>query len=271
MTQLGASDRWRIDLTGQTALVTGGSRNIGLAIAEALLSAGASVAVTAGRDEAVLRESVKSLSAHGQVRGYLFRAEDAAQTESLATAVEDDLGSIDLLVNSAAIRPHQPLSEITAADWDRVLNVNLRAPFLLSQRLGAGMAHRGHGRIINISGLDAYWGKAGRPHVVAGKAGIIGLTRALATEFAATGVTVNAVVPGTIDTNRHTPDWYPDLEAFYAARTSRIPMGRLGRPEEVAAVVLFLASHLSSYMTGQTLFATGGAFPLVKEQDEVHQ
>jgi NAD(P)-dependent dehydrogenase (short-subunit alcohol dehydrogenase family) len=124
------------------------------------------------------------------------------------------------------------------------------------------MRERRWGRIINISGLDAFWGEPGRAHVVASKLGIVGLTRALALECAKEGVTVNCIVPGVMDTDRHSRAWWPDVERFYEQVRPLIPMGRLGTIDELGEAAHFLASDMASYLTGQTLFVTGGAFPM---------
>ena len=268
--ETGAADRRRdprelIDLSGRTALVTGGTRNIGREMAELFAACGASVAVLGSSDTDALQDTVKSLEALGQpAYGTLADLADPAQIHRAVDEVTDALGDVDILVNNAALRPHGALEELTLEDWDAVMAVNLRAPFLLAQRILPGMKARGYGRVINVGGLSALWGKTNRAHVTASKAGVMGLTIALAAESALDNVTVNCIVPGVIDTERHTPEWYPDLEDFYERRLSRIPMGRLGRPEEVASVCLFLVSELSSYMTGQTLFVAGGSHPMVR-------
>jgi len=172
---------------------------------------------------------------------------------------------VDILVNNAAIRPLSKISEITLEEWDLVLATNLRAPFFLSQAVLPAMIRRKWGRIINIGGLDAYWGKPRRAHNVSAKLGLTGLTRALANEVARFGVTVNIVVPGTTDTVRPHPEWYPELEKLYNERRERIPMGRIGLPQEVANACLFLASDLATYTTAQEFFVSGGAYPLVRQ------
>jgi 3-oxoacyl-[acyl-carrier protein] reductase len=127
------------------------------------------------------------------------------------------------------------------------------------------MVKKRWGRIINIGGTDAYWGKIRRAHGVSAKLGLVGLTRAMAAEVGRFGVTVNVVVPGTIDTQRPHPEWYPEMKEGYAERLQRIPMARLGQPQEVANACLFLASELAAYTTAQELFASGGAVPLVRQ------
>lgn len=254
-----------IDLTGQVALISGGTRNIGREIAVLFASLGASVGVIGSTDEQALEETVAEVEgAGGAAFGLLADIAQPAEVKRAATAVADALGPVDILVNNAAIRPHGPLEEISLEEWDRVMNVNLRAPFLFSQQILPGMRTREHGRIVNVAGLSMLWGKPNRAHVSASKSGIMGLTIGLASECAEHGVTVNCIVPGVVDTERATPEWYGDLDAFYERRVSRIPMARLGRPEEVASVALFLVSDLASYLTGQAIYVTGGAYPMVR-------
>lgn len=254
-----------VDLSGRVALVTGGTRNIGREMAELFATCGAAVAVVGRSDEQALKDTVGSLEALG---GPAFGTlADIGRVEEVHRAVDETvhaLGPVDILVNNAAVRPHGALEELSVEDWDAVMDINLRAPFLFAQRTLPGMRERRYGRIVNVGGLSALWGKTNRAHVTASKAGVMGLTIALAAESALDNVTVNCIVPGVIDTERHTPEWYPDLDDFYQRRLSRIPMGRLGRPDEVAGVCLFLVSELSSYMTGQTLFVAGGSHPMVR-------
>lgn len=260
-----ADPRELLDLSGKVALVSGGTRNIGREVAQILAAAGADVGVV-GRSDAKARDAtVGAIEARGRrAVGTLADVADPAQVTAAVDTVEQALGTVDVFVNCAAVRPTGALQDITVADWDAVMHVNLRAPFLFAQRLLPGMKARGYGRIIAFGGLSMLWGKPDRAHVTASKAGLMGLTLALAAECATDGVTVNAVVPGVIDTQRANLDWYPDLGEFYARRLSRIPMARLGRPDELASVTLFLASDMSRYMTGQTLYVTGGAHPMVR-------
>jgi 3-oxoacyl-[acyl-carrier protein] reductase len=253
-------------IAGKVAVVTGGNRNIGRCTALALASAGADAAILYGQDEKAARKVCEEIRALG-VRAAMYQA-DLADVERLRGIVKDigqALGEPDILVNNAAIRPNPKFSEITVEDWDRVFATNLRAPFFLSQAVLPGMIRKGWGRIVNLGGTDAYWGKVRRAHGVSAKLGLVGMTRALALEVARFGVTVNVVVPGTIDTVRPRPDWYPGLETGFADRLERLPMARLGKPEEVAEACLFLASTLASYTTGQELFVSGGAFPMVRQ------
>lgn len=254
-----------IDLTGRVALITGGTRNIGREMAVLFAGLGASVAVVGAGDEEALQETLGEVeAAGGRAFGLLADIAQPAEVHRAADAAAEALGPVDILVNNAAIRPHGPFEELSVEEWDRVMAVNLRAPFLFSQRILPGMRERGWGRIVMMAGLSMLWGKPKRPHVSASKSGLLGLTTGLAAECAEDGVTVNCIAPGVIDTERANPQWYGDLEEFYQRRVSRIPMARLGRPDEVAAAALFLVSDLSSYLTGQTLYVTGGAYPMVR-------
>jgi 3-oxoacyl-[acyl-carrier protein] reductase len=263
----GTAEAWGI--AGKVALVSGGNRNIGRAIALALADAGVHAAILYRQDENAAREVCAEISARG-VRAASFQADlaDALGLAGVVKKVESALGEVDILVNNAAIRPNPKFSEISVADWDEVFATNLRAPFFLSQAVLPAMIRKGWGRIINLGGTDAYWGKVRRAHGAAAKLGLVGLTRALALEVARFGVTVNIVVPGPTDTVRPRPEWYPDLETGFVQRLERIPMARLGKPEEVADACLFLASARAGYTTGQELFVSGGAAPMVRQPFE---
>ena len=253
-------------ITGRVAVVTGGNRNIGRSIVLTLAKEGVTTIVLYrdGADEA--KKVCAEVAALG-AKSAMYQA-DLADTTSLASLVgkiEQKHGGIDILVNNAAIRPNTKISKITLEEWDLVFNTNLKAPFFLSQAVLPGMVKRKWGRIINICGTDAYWGKVRRAHGVSAKLGLVGLTRAMALEVARFGVTINVVIPGTIDTQRPHPEWYPDLNTGYAERLERTPMARLGDTQQVANACLFLASELASFTTAQELFASGGAVPLVRQ------
>lgn len=269
MSEIGKSSNggqgW-LQLEGRRALVTGGTRNIGRSIAESLADAGADIAVIGGSDKPALDATLESLRGRGvKAAGAIQPLDDPDGIRTTLKRFVDELGGIDILINNAAVRPHAPLREIGVEDWDHVFAVNLRAPFLLAQALIPGMKEQGFGRIINFSGMDAYWGRHSRAHVSSSKGGMVGLSRALASECAQDGVTVNTIVPGTIDTERHTPAWYPNAEERWARRRERIPMGRLGQIDEIADVALFIVSPRCSYITGHEFFVSGGSYPLTRE------
>jgi 3-oxoacyl-[acyl-carrier protein] reductase len=249
----------QVDIEGRVALVTGGVRNIGRATALALAGSGATVAVTYARDEGAAQETVEAVAAAGgKAAAYRVDLADVAALRAMVAQVESDLGGVSILVNNAAIRPAGRIADIEPADFDAVVAVNLRAPLFTAQAVLPGMRERGWGRIVNISGGTAYTGGIARAHVVATKLGIVGLSRALALETATWGVTVNSVVPGTVDTTR--PGDSP-----LAHHLDRIPVDRLGRPEEIAAAVLYLCAPEAGYVTGEEIRVTGGQSPLARQ------
>lgn len=249
----------RVDLDGKVALVTGGARNIGAAIARALAGSGVAVALTYRGNADGAAQTVERIKADGG-RAMAY-AVDVADVDALRTVVATaaaDLGDISILVNNAAVRPAHRIGDMTPADFDAVMAVNLRAPLFAAQAVLPSMRTSGWGRIVNISGGTAYFGGVARAHVVASKLGIVGLSRALALETATWGVTVNSVVPGAIDTER-------DEGSTITHHIDRIPVGRLGQPEEIAAAVLYLCSPEAGYVTGQEIRVTGGHSPLSRQ------
>jgi len=242
-------------LLGQVAWVTGASRGIGRASAVLLAQAGADVALCHLSDDAAARAAALAISAHGR---RTFHAEadmgDVAAIRRFAAAAEAALGPCDILVNNAGLNIRKPFAETTEADFDRVLDVHLKGMFFMAQAVFPGMAARGRGRIINIASQLAFKGAAGIVAYCAAKAGIVGLTRALAREAAPLGILVNAVAPGATDTDlvrARGPEWRREMEAL-------LPMGRLGTVEEVAESVLLLAGPGGGYYCGATLSPNGG-------------
>ena len=224
------------ELEGRVALVTGAARNIGRAIALELAAAGASVAVNARASKG----EIESVAAEIGGLGILADVTDEKAVQAMVSQIVERYGRLDILVNNAAVR---------AGSWHEVTRTILDGAWHCAQ---ACMPHLGaQGAIVNIGGLSAHTGAAGRPHVVAAKLGLVGLTRALAHDLAPKGVTVNCVVPGLIDTARTSP----------SAHGERVgPIGRRGTPQDVAAAVRFLAGPGARYITGQTLHVSGGAF-----------
>jgi len=240
------------ELQGQVALVTGGSRGIGLAIARSLADAGARVAVVA-RDGARAESVAAELPGEGH-RGYGCDVADPEATAALVKRVEEELGSLDVLVNNAGVTRDNVLMRIKDEDWDAVLDTNLRGAFNLMRAASRGMMKRRSGRIINISSVVGVTGNAGQANYAASKAGLIGMTKSVAKELAGRGVLVNAVAPGYIET-----DMTAELpEAARTALMSGIALGRLGTPEDIAPTVRFLAGPGASYITGQVLVVDGG-------------
>ncbi|MCX6929369.1 MAG: 3-oxoacyl-ACP reductase FabG [Verrucomicrobia bacterium] len=237
------------ELNGKSALVTGGSRGIGRAAAVALAEAGADVAVNFQRREIEAESVCREIEGMGR-RALAVRADvsKAAEVARLVETVEKGWGRIDILVNNAGISRPQDQSEITEQDWDDVLTINLKSMFLVTQAVLPGMRKRKWGRIINLSSVAAQLGGVIGPHYAASKAGAIGLTHSYAAVLAKEGITANAITPALIETEMITsnPKARPDL----------IPVGRFGKVEEVADVVVMLACN--GYITGQTISVNGG-------------
>ena len=241
----------KIDLTGRTALVTGSTRGIGRAIAEALAEAGARVAVV-GRDQARAAEVAAALG--GGAQGFAADVGDPASIAALIEGVETSFGQIDILVNNAGLTRDNILFRVKDDDWDMVLDANLRGAFLTIRAASRGMIKRRWGRIINIASIVGITGNKGQANYAASKAGLIGLTKSVAKELGSRNVLVNAVAPGFIETDM-TAAMTPEARA---ALSGQIPLERLGTPRDIAGVVTFLASDYASYVTGQTLVVDGG-------------
>ena len=239
-------------LAGKTALVTGASRNIGREVCLRLARLGAAVAVNTRRSAEAARAVVDEIGAEGgRASLHLADVTDEAAVAAMAEAV----GPVDILVNNAAIRRHVPFLDSTLADWREAQAVILEGAFLMARAVLPAMRARGWGRIVNMGGVSAHMGMAERAHVTAAKAGLVGFTKGLATEFGRDGVTVNCVVPGLIDTVRDAHGLRPEQ----ASRVG-IAVGRQGRPEEVAATVAHLCLPESAYITGATIHVNGGAY-----------
>ena len=241
-------------VSGRVAVVTGGSSGIGFGIAEALGRAGARVVLVARR-EGALRDAVQQLGGHGveaaYVRADLGGRQGIARVTAEAAAA---FGDPDILVNCAAVNLRPPLDELTPAEWDHTLAVNLTAPFLLGQHWGPLMADRGWGRIVNVASQQAFRAFGNSGGYGASKGGIVSLTRSQAEAWSRHGVCCNALVPGFV----HTPltaAVHPERAAAYAARTM---VGRNGVPADFAGAAVYLASRASDYVTGQALFVDGG-------------
>jgi 3-oxoacyl-[acyl-carrier protein] reductase len=243
-------------LAGRVALVTGGSRGIGLAIARLLAEDGASVVVS-GRDAGRLDAAVKELESLGAP--VLGVAADAAKREDcdrLVEAAKERFGRIDVLVNNAGITRDQLLVRMKDDDWDQVLDVNLRGVFLMTRAAGKVMMRQKSGRIINIASTAGAMGNAGQVNYSAAKAGVIGLTKAAARELAHWNILVNAVAPGLIETEMATALPAEAREALL----QQVPLKRAGQGREVAEVVRFLAGDGAAYITGQTIHVNGGLY-----------
>jgi 3-oxoacyl-[acyl-carrier protein] reductase len=240
-----------IDLSGQTAFVTGSTRGIGRAVAGALYAAGAKVAIV-GRDA----DKAKAVAGELGERALGVAADvgAGAQVEQAIAATEQGLGPVDILVNNAGITRDNLLLRMSEAEWDEVLRANLSGAFHTTKAVLRGMMKRKRGRIINIASVVGLTGNKGQANYAASKAGLIGFTKSVAKEYGSRGILVNAVAPGFIDTDM-TGGLPPEARA---AMLGGITLGRFGRPEDVAGAVLFLASDLAGYITGQVLVVDGG-------------
>ena len=242
------------DLKGQAALVTGASRGLGRAIAESLARCGARVACVA-RDANKLAETVGAITAAGgQADAWTCDVNEGAKINELVDQVVEKYGGLQILVNNAGITRDTLLPRMEDAQWDEVILTNLRSTFLFTRAATLVMMRARYGRVINMASVSCLVGNPGQANYAASKAGIIGFTKTVAREFAGRNVTVNAVAPGFIVT-----DMTAALgELVNEEVKKRIPAKRIGRPEEVAEAVLFLASRAASYITGQVLTIDGG-------------
>ena len=240
-----------IDLSGKTAFVTGSTRGIGLAIANTLYAAGAKVAVV-GRDAARARDVAAAMGS--RAFGVACDVAQEDQVISAVAAAEAALGAVDVLVNNAGLTRDNILLRLNEQDWDAVLDANLKGAFHTTRAVIKGMMKRRAGRIINMSSIVGLTGNKGQANYAASKAGLIGFTKSVAKEYASRNILVNCIAPGFIDTDMTAS--LPD--AARATLLEQIALGRLGRPEDVAGAVLFLASDLAGYITGQVLVVDGG-------------
>lgn len=247
-------DSLKVDLSGQTAVVTGASQGLGRAIARALGASGAKVGCVA-RSADKLAETVAAIvAAGGQAEPLPCDVRQSQAVDALIDDLAQRWGKIDILVNNAGITRDTLLPRMTDEEWDEVINTNLRGAFLFARACSRHMMRARYGRIINISSVSGLIGNPGQTNYSASKAGLIGFTRSLSRELAGRKVTINAVCPGFIES-----DMTKVLgEAVIEEAKKRIPAKRLGVPEDVAACVLFLASPAAAYVTGQVLTVDGG-------------
>jgi 3-oxoacyl-[acyl-carrier protein] reductase len=240
------------ELEGKVAVVTGGSRGIGRSIAEHLAAGGARVAVVA-------RDADRAAGVAGELTGerhagYGCDVADAAAVDALVKQVEADLGSLDILVNNAGVTGDNLLMRLSDAEWDRVLDTNLKGSFHTIRAASRGMMRRRDGRIINITSVVGITGNKGQANYAASKAGVIGLTKSVAKELASRNILCNALAPGYIET-----EMTAELgEGVREALLGQIALGRLGRGDDIASVVRFLAGPGAAYITGQVIVVDGG-------------
>ena len=240
-----------IRLDGKVAMVTGSTRGIGRTVAETLAGAGARVAVI-GRDQGRAAQAAAEIGQGAQ--GFACDVGSAEQVDACVAAIEKALGPIDILVNNAGVTKDNVFLRLTDADWDTVLEANLKGAFRTIRAASRGMMKKRWGRIINVSSVVGLIGNKGQANYAASKAGLLGLTKSIARELASRGITANAVAPGFIETDM-TAALTPEQREALA---KNIPLERLGSPADVAAAVLFLASEGAGYITGQVLVVDGG-------------
>ncbi|TMP26971.1 3-oxoacyl-ACP reductase [Pseudoalteromonas rubra] len=241
------------DLTGKVVLVTGASRGIGKAIANAMVAQGAKVAGTATSESGAEKIS-DYLGENG--KGYKLNVTDAESIEATLQAIKQDLGDVDVLVNNAGITRDNLLMRMKDQEWDDILDTNLSSIFRLSKAVLRPMMKKKSGRIINIGSVVGTMGNAGQANYAAAKAGVIGFSKSMAREVASRGITVNVIAPGFIQTDM--TDELTDEQK--AATLANVPAGRLGKPEEIAAAAVYLASDAGAYVSGETLHVNGAMY-----------
>ena len=242
------------ELAGKVALVTGGARNIGRAIARSLAAGGASVMVNAKTSRAEAEKTVQVIGSRAAV--HIADVTQPDEVQALIDATVKRFGRLDFLVNNAAVRYETPFSSMEFDEWRQVLAIVLDGAFLCARAALPHMISAGGGTIINIGGQTGHKGAAERAHVITAKAGLAGMTKALAMDLAPHEITVNCVVPGTIESQRGLPG-VPDRPAH---RLTVPPIGRRGEPEEIAAMVRMLCGPDARYITGQSIHLNGGGF-----------
>lgn len=243
-------------LDGGIALVTGASRGIGRAIATALAGKGATVIGTATSEAGATAISAYLAAAGAKGRGAVLDVRNAPDVDTLAAAIEKDFGPVGILVNNAGVTQDNLAIRMKDNEWDSVIETDLSAVFRLSRAVLRGMMKARAGRIVNITSVVGSTGNPGQINYAAAKAGVAGMTRALAREIGSRGITVNCIAPGFIDTDmtRALPDSQRQM------LLAQIPLGRLGSPADIAAAVVFLASPEAGYITGSTLHVNGGMY-----------
>jgi gluconate 5-dehydrogenase len=243
-------------LDGKVALITGSTRGLGWAMAQAIAAAGAHVVINGRDDDAVSMRAGELTLDGARASGLAFDVSDLAAAASAVGTIVGRQGGLDILVNNAGINHRAALDDFEDEAWDRVMRVNLDAPFALARSAARHMCESGSGRIINVGSIMGHVARPTIPAYVASKGGIAGLTKALAVELGPQGITVNAIGPGYVATEMNTA--LVENPEFNTMVVNRTPVGRWGRPDEIAAVAVFLASDEASYVNGHLLLVDGG-------------
>lgn len=242
------------DLNQKISIITGASRGIGKSIAETLAKYGSTVVCVSRHENDVKSVADTIIKNGGNASGQACDVSDQVSVGELIKNVQEKFGKVDILVNNAGITKDGLIMRLSEDDWNTVLDINLKGAYQTIKACSRVMMKQKYGRIINISSVVGITGNAGQANYAASKAGLMGLTKSMAQELASRGITVNCIAPGYIDT-----DMTDSLhESVKEDLVKQIPLGRIGRPEEVAAMVLFLASDESEYITGQTITVDGG-------------
>ena len=252
-------------LEGKTALITGASRNIGREIALTFAREGADLVLNTRASQAELDEVAGKCRELGvKTHRVIADVSDSASVSKMVEEGIEALGKIDILVNNVAVRPHKPILEITDEEWHSTLGINMHAAFYLCRAVLPGMMERKTGSIIALGGQSAITGRPGTSIVTTAKTGVLGLIRAVAAEMAPYNIRANMVNPGSTDTSRGNPEWYPEFQAGVERGSSEhlkeIPMGRQGTVQDIANACLFFASDESSYITGDSVNVMGGRY-----------
>jgi 3-oxoacyl-[acyl-carrier protein] reductase len=244
-------------LAGKVAIVTGSGKNIGKSIAEALVAEGAAVVINGRGDKTIVENTAKAINqAGGRAMPFMADITNADAVAAMVAAAVKEFGGVDIAVTNAGLRRQTPFLEMSLDEWHEILGVALDGAFIMAKAVAPEMIKRGGGAMIGLSGVSHHTGSTGRVHVNASKAGLEGFTRGLAMELAPHNITANCVAPGSIDTVRG-----PSAGGAHGPGVgSNIPAGRQGKPEEIAAMVAFLAGPSGRYITGQTIHVNGGLF-----------
>lgn len=252
---MGVFDAFRLD--GKVALVTGGSKGLGRAMAQALAEAGANIALCSRSAEEAAQAAQEITEATGRkAAGFYADVTDRASVLDLKSRCEATFGQVDILLNNAGVNVRKPTAELTDEDWDSVIDISVKGSFLCSQAFLPGMMERKWGRIVMLGSIMTFVAIPGRAAYASAKTGVLGLTKALALEGAPHGVTVNCLCPGPFETPMN--QTLMNDPVAYQAFLSKIPMGRWGQPEELGGAIVFLSSPASAFMTGTTLTLDGG-------------